>query len=55
MPIEVQELNIRSTVSDEDGEADGAGEQQDLERLRETILAECRAMVLDLMRAERER
>ena len=63
MPIEVRELQIRSRVegsvrsSSARGAAEGPdplGERQ-LERLRETVLAECKALVAAALRERQER
>jgi hypothetical protein len=63
MPIEVRELQIRSRVDgsvrpqsgrgavEELGVADG----HQLERLRETLLAECKALVAAALRERQER
>ena len=63
MPIEVRELQIRSRVesSARSSSARGAGEELDpvgerqLERLRESVLAECRALVAAALRERLER
>ncbi len=60
MPIEVRELQIRSRV---DGSAhpasarSGADELEtlQLERLRETLLAECKALIATTLRERQER
>jgi hypothetical protein len=55
MAIEVQEVSIRSVVS---GGVTGGGTAEDEEReekLRERILTECRQMMAEFMRADRER
>ena len=63
MPIEVRELQIRSRV---DGsvrptstrgavEESGAAGDGQLERLRETLLAECKALVAAALRERQER
>jgi hypothetical protein len=55
MAIEVRQLNIRSVVSG-NGDAEGSPPSPaEAERLKRELLSECRQMVLDLMRAERER
>jgi len=63
MPIEVRELQIRSRVDGSArppaargtaGEPDMAGDGQ-LERLRETLLAECKALVEAALREREER
>ena len=55
MPIEIQELSIKSVVSGDFGDGSPGNTREDAEKLREAILAECRQMILDLMRGERER
>jgi hypothetical protein len=63
MPIEVRELQIRSRVDSSvrtssargaAGELEMAGDSQ-LERLRETLLAECKALVAAALREQQER
>jgi len=63
MPIEVRELQIRSRVDGSArspsargaaGEPEMAGDGQ-LERLRETLLAECKALVEAALREREER
>lgn len=60
MPIEVRELQVRSRVDGSVRPASGAeglevaGERQ-LERFRESVLAECRALVAAALRARQER
>jgi len=63
MPIEVRELQIRSRVdnSTRSSSVPGAGDepssigQRQLERLRESVLAECRALVSAALRERQER
>ena len=63
MAIEIRELQIRSRVdsSARPSSARGAGEdlsplgERQLERLRESVLAECRALVAAAMRERQER
>jgi hypothetical protein len=63
MAIEVRELQIRSRVdnSARASSARGIGEEpnpvgeRQLERLRESVLAECRALVAAAMRERQER
>jgi hypothetical protein len=63
MPIEVRELQIRSRVdsSSRSSSARGAGDEinpvseRQLERLRESVLAECRALVAAALRERQER
>jgi len=63
MPIEVRELQIRSRVDssaraasprDAREELEPVAERQ-LERLRESVLAECRALVAAALRERQER
>jgi len=63
MPIEVRELQVRSRVESSVRPASaGAGAEelevigeQQLEQLRESVLAECRALVAAALRARQER
>lgn len=61
MPIEVRELQVRSRVdaSVRPASAWGAAEQTaaegQLERLRESVLAECKALVAAALRERQER
>jgi hypothetical protein len=55
MAIEVRQITIKSFVSGGGAEESAPLSQQNTERIREEILAECRRMVLELMRADRER
>jgi len=63
MPIEVRELQVRSRVesSVRPASARGGAEElevigeRQLERLRESVLAECRALVAAALRARQER
>jgi len=63
MPIEVRELQVRSRVesSVRPASAGGGAEElevvgeRQLERLRESVLAECRALVAAALRARQER
>lgn len=56
MTIEIRQMLIRSTVLPEGGakasESDGA---QDFDEIISQIREECRQMVIDLLRRERER
>jgi hypothetical protein len=63
MPIEVRELQIRSRV---DGSARpssgrcaaeemGAADARQLDRFRETVLAECKALIAAALRERQER
>jgi Family of unknown function (DUF5908) len=60
MPIEVRELQVRSRVDSSirpasaGGAAEAAAEWQ-LERLRESVLAECKALVAAALRERQER
>ena len=56
MAIEVRQITIRSFVSAEPNEdRNTSGPSQDSERIKGEILAECREMVLEMIRTERER
>ena len=63
MPIEVRELQIRSRVdsSTRSSCVPGAGEEpspigeRQFERLRESVLAECRALLAAALRERQER
>jgi hypothetical protein len=54
MAIEVRQITIRSVVGGAQAEP-ATPANPDPERMREEILSECRRMVLDVIRAERER
>lgn len=61
MPIEVRELQVRSRVDSSirpasaGGAAEGAAAEGQLERLRESVLAECKALVAAALRERQER
>ena len=56
MTIEVRQMQINSTVLQEDGaEPNGGMEIPDYEELKEEILAECRKLIIETLRADRER
>ena len=56
MTIEVRQMVIKSTVlPDGVTEPDGAGEMPDIDDLLSQIREECRRMVIDILRRERER
>lgn len=61
MPIEVRELQVRSRVDSSlrppsaKGTAEGAAAEGQLERLRESVLAECKALVAAALRERQER
>lgn len=61
MPIEVRELQVRSRVDSSirpasaRGTAEGAAAEGQLERLRESVLAECKALVAAALRERQER
>ena len=55
MSIEVRQLLIRSQVTPAPAPPAPAMTPRDLQRLREQLLAECRAWLADRLRAQRER
>jgi hypothetical protein len=56
MAIEVRQVTIKSVISAAPAEPIGASTPtHESERIKEEILAECRQMVLEILRAERER
>ena len=56
MTIEVKQLQIRSTVAPEVAQAArGQRSSVDLEGIKDDLLAECRRLIQELLRAERER
>jgi hypothetical protein len=55
MAIEVRELNIRSVVSGNGTPENASPSREEAVNLKEEVLAECRQMILDLIRADRER
>jgi hypothetical protein len=55
MAIEVRQLTIRSFVSTERENETAQASRQETERMKEQILSECRQMMLELIRADRER
>ena len=54
MAIEVRQLTIRSVVSG-DRQEEAGSTRENTEKMKEEILRECREMVRDMVRAERER
>jgi hypothetical protein len=54
MPIEIRELNIRITVSEDQSPANNASSQQPQES-RESFVAECVEQVLDIISKTHER
>jgi len=54
MPIEIRELNIRITVSENQSPANTASSQQPQES-RENLVAECVEQVLDIISKTHER
>jgi hypothetical protein len=54
MTLEVRQLVIKSTVG-EGSTLGGSGEDLDVDRLRESLLAECRSWFLDQQRQQKER
>lgn len=56
MTIEVKQLQINSTVTSNLDPTDGLSNAHvDIESVREEILAECRRMIREVLRSERER
>lgn len=55
MAIEVRQVTVRSTVQPGEDREAAAPPRHEPERMKEEILAECRRMVLEMMRSERER
>jgi len=55
MAIEVRQLTIRSFVSGDRDQERARSTREDTEKIKEEILRECREIVRDMVRAERER
>lgn len=55
MTIEIRQLTVHSQVSARAEEPRRALSRREIEALKERLLPECRQMVLELIRAERER
>ena len=55
MAIEVRQLLIRSQVTPAPAPPAATVSPRDLQRLREQLLAECRAWLTERLRAQRER
>ncbi|WP_420238184.1 DUF5908 family protein [Telmatobacter bradus] len=55
MAIEIRQLTIKSSVAVEKEKGASLSSKQERERLKKEILSECRQMMLDMMRQERER
>ena len=56
MTIEVRQMQINSTVLQEDStEPNGGTAIPDYEEIKEQILAECRQLIIEILRADRER
>jgi hypothetical protein len=55
MAIEVRQVTIKSVVSDDRADRPVPDSGKDREIMKKEILAECRQIVIDIMRAERER
>jgi hypothetical protein len=54
--IEVKQMVVKSTVLQERGtKENGDGPNLDLEEIKEYILAECRQLLIELLRKNRER
>lgn len=56
MTIEVRQMLIKSTVLPEgDERSDGGDNTSDVDEIISRVLEECRQMVIDMLRRERER
>lgn len=55
MAIEIRQLTIHSQVSARAEEPRRGLSKRELEELKERVLPECRQMVMEMIRAERER
>jgi hypothetical protein len=56
MPIEVRQITIRSLVGPEEKKPSSAAlSERDWDAVKKEILSECRQMVLEMLRTERER
>jgi hypothetical protein len=55
MAIEVRQVTVKSVVSDDREDRRVAVAERDREIIKKEILTECRQIVLEIMRAERER
>jgi len=62
MTIEVRQLLIKSTVQRKVGDGSGTSDDTtsrescpDVEEIKETVLAECRQLVVELLREKQER
>lgn len=55
MSIEVRQISIRSQVVVPESKSTSSLTDADWNRMKEEILSECRQMLLQMLRAERER
>jgi hypothetical protein len=56
MTIEVRQMLIKSTVLQQRGtEETGGGPSQDMAETKEEILEECKQLIVDMLREEKER
>jgi hypothetical protein len=56
MPVEVRQMLVKSTVQREpDDREERSAEAPDFEELKADLLAECRQLILDTLREQRER
>lgn len=56
MTIEVKQLHIKSSVSQQSGASNHEWDSDpDLANVREEILAECKQLVIEMLRARQER
>ncbi len=54
MTIEIRELLIKSSVTEQDGTgSDNVSSSEDVQQIKQELLEQCRQMILDLL-AERE-
>ncbi|MGA2889698.1 MAG: DUF5908 family protein [Terracidiphilus sp.] len=55
MAIEIRQLTVKSSVSSQEKKEKPSFSQQDRDRLKREILSECRQMLFEMMRLQRER
>ncbi len=56
MTIEVKQMLIKSTVLQrKDTEETGGSSSQDMAEMKEDILEECKQLIIDMLREEKER
>ncbi len=55
MPIEIRQLLVKTNVVDDDERQPGGDSQENLDSIRKEILEECRKMMFEIIREERER